>query len=157
MSLPISPSGPAGAGRTLGRDGEAGNGEMTFDRRVAGAIEAFEFLGRHLRTDKVLLVAESMGILTTGSLVRRRPDRAVGSGAWNATWSERSEPAAYAEPGPQAALLARGARSYRSDKADRLVGVESAGRPGRGFAAAAAVPRVRANCVENVCPWSSGM
>jgi hypothetical protein len=41
--------------------------EITLDRRVAGAIEAFEFLCRHLRTDKVVLVAESMGTLTVGS------------------------------------------------------------------------------------------
>jgi hypothetical protein len=33
-----------GAGRTLGRNGEVGNGEMTFDRRVADAIEPVEFL-----------------------------------------------------------------------------------------------------------------
>jgi hypothetical protein len=37
---------------------------MTFDRWVADAIEAFEFLGRHLRTEKVILVAESMATLT---------------------------------------------------------------------------------------------
>jgi pimeloyl-ACP methyl ester carboxylesterase len=41
----------------------------------AGAIEVLEFLGRHLRTDKVVLVAESMGSLTAGSLLKRRPDR----------------------------------------------------------------------------------
>lgn len=65
---------------------------MTFDRRVAGAIEAFEFLRRRLRTDKVVLLAESVGTLTAGSLVKRRPDRAVGSGAWNAkmAWAFRA-------------------------------------------------------------------
>jgi hypothetical protein len=36
--------------------------------------------GRHLRTDKVVLVAEWMGTLTAGSLVKRRPDRAVDLG-----------------------------------------------------------------------------
>jgi pimeloyl-ACP methyl ester carboxylesterase len=41
---------------------------MTFDRRVAGAIEAFEFLRGHLRTDKVILVAESMGSPAPGSV-----------------------------------------------------------------------------------------
>jgi pimeloyl-ACP methyl ester carboxylesterase len=96
---------------------------MTFDRWVAGAIEAFEFLRGHLRTDKVLLLAESMGTLTAGSMVKRRPDRAVDLGPGTQTWPGRSEPPADAEPGPQAALPARGARSYRSDKADRLVGV----------------------------------
>jgi hypothetical protein len=34
---------------------------MTLDRRVAGAIEALEFLGQHRRTDKVVLPAESVG------------------------------------------------------------------------------------------------
>jgi hypothetical protein len=29
--------------------------------------------------------------------VKRRPDRPVGSGAWNATWPGRSEPPAYAD------------------------------------------------------------
>ena len=38
-----------GAGKTLGRNGKAGSGEMTFDRRVADAIELIEFLRRYLR------------------------------------------------------------------------------------------------------------
>jgi pimeloyl-ACP methyl ester carboxylesterase len=98
------------------------------------------FLRRHLRTDKVILVAESMGTLTAGSLVKRRPDRAVDLGPGTQTWPGRSEPPASAEPGPQAALPARGARSTA---ATRWIGwwvFESAGRTGRGFAAA--VPRV---------------
>ena len=33
-----------GAGKTLGRNGKAGSGPMTFDRRVADAIEVIEFL-----------------------------------------------------------------------------------------------------------------
>ena len=63
-----------GAGKTLGRNGKAGSGEMTFDRRVADAIELVEFLREDLRTDKVVLVAESMGTLTGTPLVKRRPD-----------------------------------------------------------------------------------
>jgi hypothetical protein len=112
------------------------------------------FLRRHLRTDKVL-VAESMGTLTAGSLVQRRLDRAVDLGPGTRTWPGRSGPPADTEPGPQAALPACGAQSYRSDKADRLVGVGSDGRTGRGFGCCCASSR--ANCVENVCPWSSGM
>jgi pimeloyl-ACP methyl ester carboxylesterase len=46
---------------------------MTFDRRVADAIEVVEFLRKHLRKDKVILLAESMGTLTGTSLVMRRP------------------------------------------------------------------------------------
>ena len=63
-----------GAGKTLARNGKAGSGEMTFDRRVADAIEVVEFLRKHLRKDKVILLAESMGTLIGTPLVMRRPD-----------------------------------------------------------------------------------
>jgi pimeloyl-ACP methyl ester carboxylesterase len=63
-----------GAGKTLGRNGKAGSGEMTFDRRVTDAIEVIEFLRRHLGVDKVVLLAESMGTLTGLPLVKHRPD-----------------------------------------------------------------------------------
>jgi pimeloyl-ACP methyl ester carboxylesterase len=81
-----------GAGRTPGPQRRGRQQEITLDRRVAGAIEPFEFLRRHLRTDEVILLAESMGTLTAGSLVKRRPDRPVGSGAWNANmaWAFRA-------------------------------------------------------------------
>jgi pimeloyl-ACP methyl ester carboxylesterase len=63
-----------GAGKTLGRNGKAGSGEMTFDRRVADAIEVVDFLRDRLSKDKVILLAESMGTLTGTPLVKRRPD-----------------------------------------------------------------------------------
>src|SRR5918993_1354353 len=63
-----------GAGKTLGRNGKAGSGQMTFDRRVADAIEVIEFLRQHLGVDKVVVLAESMGTLTGLPLVKRRPD-----------------------------------------------------------------------------------
>jgi pimeloyl-ACP methyl ester carboxylesterase len=63
-----------GAGKTLGRNGKAGSGEMTFDRRVTDAVEVVEFLQGHLGVDKVVVVAESMGTLTGLPLARRRPD-----------------------------------------------------------------------------------
>ena len=63
-----------GAGKTLGRTGKAGSGEMTFDRRVEDAVEVIEFLRRHLSVDKVIVLAESMGTLTGLPLARRRPD-----------------------------------------------------------------------------------
>ena len=47
---------------------------MTFDRRVADAIEVIEFLRGHLGVDKVVVLAESMGTLTGLPLVKRRPD-----------------------------------------------------------------------------------
>lgn len=63
-----------GAGKTLGRTGKSGSGEMTFGRRVADAIELIEFLRQHLRKDKVVLLAESMGTLTGVPLIKQRPD-----------------------------------------------------------------------------------
>ena len=66
--------GPPGAGKTLRRTGKAGSGPMTFDRRVADAVEVIEFLRRHLGVDKVIVLAESMGTLTGLPLAKRRPD-----------------------------------------------------------------------------------
>jgi pimeloyl-ACP methyl ester carboxylesterase len=63
-----------GAGKTLGRNGKTGSGEMTFERRVDDAIEVIEFLRQHLGVDKVIVLAESMGTLTGLPLVKRRPD-----------------------------------------------------------------------------------
>jgi pimeloyl-ACP methyl ester carboxylesterase len=63
-----------GAGKTLGRNGKTGSGEMTFDRRVADAVELIEFLREHLGKEKVVVLAESMGTLTGLPLAKRRPD-----------------------------------------------------------------------------------
>jgi pimeloyl-ACP methyl ester carboxylesterase len=63
-----------GTGKTLGRNGKAGSGPMTFDQRVADAVEVIEFLRRHLGVDKVVVLAESMGTLTGLPLAKRRPD-----------------------------------------------------------------------------------
>jgi pimeloyl-ACP methyl ester carboxylesterase len=63
-----------GAGKTLGRNGKTGSGPMTFDRRVTDAIELIDFLRQHLGTDKVIVLAESMGTLTGLPLAVRRPD-----------------------------------------------------------------------------------
>jgi pimeloyl-ACP methyl ester carboxylesterase len=63
-----------GAGKTLGRIGKVGSGEMTFNRRVTDAIELVDFLRNYLRKDKVILLAESMGTLAGLPLVKQRPD-----------------------------------------------------------------------------------
>lgn len=63
-----------GAGKTFGRNGKMGSGEMTFGRRVSDAVELVEFLRRFLHKDKVILLAESMGTLTGVPLARQRPD-----------------------------------------------------------------------------------
>lgn len=62
------------ADKTLGRNGKAGSGEMTFDRRIEDAIELSEFLRRHLGKHKLMVLAESMGTLVGVPLVKRRPD-----------------------------------------------------------------------------------
>jgi pimeloyl-ACP methyl ester carboxylesterase len=63
-----------GAGKTLGRNGKSGCGELSFDRMVEDGIEVTEFLRRHLHKDKVILLAGSMGTLVGIPLVQRRPD-----------------------------------------------------------------------------------
>ena len=63
-----------GAGKTFRRNGKAGTGPMTFDRRVSDAIQLIEFLRGHLGVDKVIVLAESMGTLTGLPLAKRRPD-----------------------------------------------------------------------------------
>lgn len=63
-----------GAGKTLGRNGKSGTGEMTFGRRVSDAIEVTEFLRQYLHKDKVVLLAESMGTMVGVPLAKCRPD-----------------------------------------------------------------------------------
>jgi pimeloyl-ACP methyl ester carboxylesterase len=63
-----------GAGKTLGRTGQAGSGPMTFEQRVADAVELIEHLRRHLGIDQVVVLAESMGTLAGLPLAKRRPD-----------------------------------------------------------------------------------
>ena len=63
-----------GVSKTMGRNGKAGSGELSFDRTVSDAIEVTEYLRNHLRKDKVILLAESMGTLAGVPLVKRRPD-----------------------------------------------------------------------------------
>jgi pimeloyl-ACP methyl ester carboxylesterase len=63
-----------GTGKTLGRTGKANSGPMTFDQRVADAIELIELLRQYLGVDKVIVLAESMGTLTGLPLAQRRPD-----------------------------------------------------------------------------------
>ena len=63
-----------GVSKTLGRNSKAGSGDMTFERRISDAIEVTEFLCHHLRKDKVILLAESMGTLVGVPLVKRRPE-----------------------------------------------------------------------------------
>jgi pimeloyl-ACP methyl ester carboxylesterase len=63
-----------GAGKTLARNGKAGCGELTFGVMVDDAIEVAEFLRKHLRKDKLVVLAGSMGTMVGVPLVQRRPD-----------------------------------------------------------------------------------
>jgi len=63
-----------GAGKTMGRNGKAGSGEMTFDRMTEDGIEVAEFLCEHLNQKKVILLVSSAGTLLGVPMVQRRPD-----------------------------------------------------------------------------------
>src|SRR5882757_7920546 len=62
-----------GAGRTFGRNGEAGCGALTIDRMVSDGIEVAGFLSRHLRHDKVVLVGHSWGSVLAVHMINRHP------------------------------------------------------------------------------------
>jgi pimeloyl-ACP methyl ester carboxylesterase len=61
-------------GRTRGRNGKAGSDTWTFDQLADDGIEVVEYLRRHLRQDKVILVGHSQGSIVGATMARRRPD-----------------------------------------------------------------------------------
>jgi pimeloyl-ACP methyl ester carboxylesterase len=63
-----------GTGKTLGRSGKDAMGAMTFEHRIADAVEVSEYLRQYLEKDRLVLLAESMGTLVGVPLVKRRPD-----------------------------------------------------------------------------------
>lgn len=63
-----------GSGKTLGRTGQGGAGELTMDRLIRDGIEVAEFVRCRLRKDKVILLACSFGTTFGLSMIRRRPD-----------------------------------------------------------------------------------
>ncbi|MGZ3681811.1 MAG: alpha/beta fold hydrolase, partial [Ktedonobacterales bacterium] len=63
-----------GAGKTFGRSGKAGTGELTFDRLAADGLEVAEFLRSYLRQRQIILLASSAGTLVGLPMVQRRPD-----------------------------------------------------------------------------------
>ncbi len=63
-----------GAGRTLGRNGKRGCGELSFARDVDDAIELAEHLHRRLGPARLIALGSSMGNLVAAPLVKRRPD-----------------------------------------------------------------------------------
>ncbi len=62
-----------GVGKTFGRNGRAGSGEMTLERIVADGAELAQFLAGHLQQRKVFLLGHSMGSMIGISLAARHP------------------------------------------------------------------------------------
>ncbi len=63
-----------GAGKTLGRTGKQGSGEMSFARMVDDGIELVEHLRARLGHEKIVLLSSSMGTLVGLPMIKRRPD-----------------------------------------------------------------------------------
>ena len=63
-----------GVGKTFGRNGRAGSGEMTLERIVEDGAEISEFVRHHLHKDKIILLGHSMGSMIGISMAARRPD-----------------------------------------------------------------------------------
>ena len=63
-----------GAGKTFGRNGKSGTGELTFDRLSADGLELAEYLCSHLRQRRIVLFTSSAGTLVGLPMVQRRPD-----------------------------------------------------------------------------------
>jgi pimeloyl-ACP methyl ester carboxylesterase len=63
-----------GAGKTYGRNGEAGEGAMTIDRMTRDGLEVTQYLRAHLRKDKIIVVGHSWGTILALEMVKQRPD-----------------------------------------------------------------------------------
>jgi pimeloyl-ACP methyl ester carboxylesterase len=63
-----------GAGRTFGRNGKSGSGELTIGRMVVDGIELVEELRRRLPGRPVILMGWSWGSLLGAEMIRARPD-----------------------------------------------------------------------------------
>lgn len=63
-----------GVGKTLGRNGKAGCGPLSFPRMVDDAIELAQHLHHHLPNTRQIVLGASMGNLVGIPLVKRRPD-----------------------------------------------------------------------------------
>ena len=63
-----------GVGKTYGRNGRAGSGEMTLERIVEDGIELSDYLRRRLGKAKLVLLGHSMGSMIGITMAARRPD-----------------------------------------------------------------------------------
>ncbi|MBP0450084.1 alpha/beta hydrolase [Kitasatospora sp. RG8] len=64
-----------GTGKTLGRSGADGQGELSFARMYADAVEVTDHVRTRLGVDRVVLVASSFGSTFGLRLARQYPDR----------------------------------------------------------------------------------
>jgi pimeloyl-ACP methyl ester carboxylesterase len=63
-----------GVGKTFGRNGARGSGEMSLERIAADGAELAEFLRTHLGRRKIILMGHSMGSQIGVTMAARRPD-----------------------------------------------------------------------------------
>lgn len=92
-----------GTGLTLEKNGEAGCGRLTIARMVDDAIELMEFLRRHLRAGKIVLVGHSWGSILGVHTLKRRADLvAAYVGTGQAVNMRRNEAINYARQKAQA-------------------------------------------------------
>ncbi|MFI6764586.1 alpha/beta fold hydrolase [Streptomyces sp. NPDC050355] len=64
-----------GAGKTLGRGGADGQGELSFTRMYEDAVELTDYVRTRLGVEQVLLLANSFGSAFGLRLARQHPDR----------------------------------------------------------------------------------
>jgi len=63
-----------GVGKTYGRNGRAGSGEMTLERAIEDGTELAEYLRGRLHKEKLILLGHSMGSMIGISMAAKRPD-----------------------------------------------------------------------------------
>lgn len=63
-----------GSGKTYGRHGESGQGELTLDRMTRDGIEVATYLRRRLHKEKVILLGHSWGTILGVLMIKVRPD-----------------------------------------------------------------------------------
>jgi pimeloyl-ACP methyl ester carboxylesterase len=72
-----------GTGRTFGRNGEKGSGEMSVDRMAKDGIEVIDYARQRLHQERVILYGTSWGTILGTTIAQRRPELLsayVGSG-----------------------------------------------------------------------------
>ncbi|MEV6583983.1 alpha/beta hydrolase [Streptomyces sp. NPDC051582] len=63
-----------GAGKTFGRSGPQGQGDMSFDRLYEDALDVTRYAGERLGADRAVLVASSLGSVFGLRLARNHPE-----------------------------------------------------------------------------------